>query len=251
MAFAKLYNRAGMTTATTGTGTMTLGSAITSPKKYLSFSDAGVSNAETVAYLIEDGAEFEIGEGVYTSSGTTLSRVTVTKSSNGGSKLNLTGSARVYIVARAGDMRPGRSGACVRKAANQTTANYGSIQAIAWDSEDWDEGGWHDNVTNNSRLTNPSGSGVTHVDVQGYVNAFLGTATTYAVVKIYKGGSVSNQAPTLVAYNAVTATEISVVAIDVPLAEGEYLELWFQYATDTSITIDVTSHFKIRASRFA
>lgn len=84
-----------MTTATTGTGTITLGSAV-SP--FLSFADAGVKDGERVSYMIIDGSNFELGEGKYTSSGTTLSRLRVEKSSNSNNKITLSGSAEVYIT---------------------------------------------------------------------------------------------------------------------------------------------------------
>jgi len=87
------YNRAKMTTPTTGTGTLTLGSAVDG---FQSFAAAGVANAATVAYIIEDGDAFEIGTGVYSTSGTTLTRV-VEESSNADAALNLTGSAQVFI----------------------------------------------------------------------------------------------------------------------------------------------------------
>jgi hypothetical protein len=97
---SKLYNLARMTTATTGTGTITLGSAVSG---FLSFSGAGVSNAETVTYAIEDGSNREIGTGTYTSSGTTLSR-SVTKSTNSDSAISLSGSAQVFITPRTEDI---------------------------------------------------------------------------------------------------------------------------------------------------
>lgn len=105
MATAKLYNLARMTTATTGTGTITLGSAATG---FISFSDAGVSDGESITYAIEDGNNREIGRGTYTASGTTLTR-SVLKSTNAGSAINLSGSAQVFITNAAEDHIAGPS----------------------------------------------------------------------------------------------------------------------------------------------
>jgi hypothetical protein len=97
----KLVNRAKMTTATTGTGTITLGSASTG---YQSFADAGVVNADVVRYVIEDGADWEIGSGTYTAIGTTMTRAAILESSNADAAITLTGDAVVFVSAIAEDI---------------------------------------------------------------------------------------------------------------------------------------------------
>ena len=85
-----------MTTATSGTGTITLGSAVSG---FLTFAEADVVDEDIVSYGISDGANSEVGYGTYTSAGTTLARTTILKSTNSDAAIDLSGAAVVFITA--------------------------------------------------------------------------------------------------------------------------------------------------------
>jgi hypothetical protein len=114
-----LVNRAKVATSTTGTGTISLGSA---ESGYQTFADAGVTDGQVVRYVIEDGTDWEIGTGTYTASGATLSR-TVAESSNADAALNLTGSAVVYVSATDADFREETVGAISSSTLDLSTGN--------------------------------------------------------------------------------------------------------------------------------
>lgn len=86
---------------TPGTGTINLGSTIAG---YQSFAEGGVTDGQVVSYAIEDGSDWEIGTGTYTT-GTpdTLSR-TVIESSNSDAALDLSSNAVVFITALASEL---------------------------------------------------------------------------------------------------------------------------------------------------
>lgn len=102
----KLYNRARVTITSTGTGTLSLGSAVTG---YQSFSSAGAQNNDVVSYAIEDGVNWEVGTGTYDSTANTLTR-SVTQSYNGTtygtSAISVTTAAQVFISPLAADLSP-------------------------------------------------------------------------------------------------------------------------------------------------
>lgn len=87
-------------TATTGTGTVTLGSAVV---PYLTAALAGFRDGDTVSYSIIDGTNSEAGSGVLGSTQTTLTR-NVTSSTNSNALVNLSGSAVVRLAPLARDM---------------------------------------------------------------------------------------------------------------------------------------------------
>lgn len=103
MAFV-VKDRVKVTSTTTGTGTLTLGSAVSG---FLSF--AGIGNANTTCYVILEASEsapthWEVGIGTYTSSGTTLSRDTVLSNDAGTtSKISLGAGTHTVICGWSAD----------------------------------------------------------------------------------------------------------------------------------------------------
>ncbi len=103
MALSKLYNLAKVETATTGTSDLALGDAVAG---FLTFAEAGVEDGDTVSYGIVDGDQREVGQGVFDSSGPTLTRATIYRSTGAGNtaKITLSGTAEVHICQAAEDM---------------------------------------------------------------------------------------------------------------------------------------------------
>jgi hypothetical protein len=89
-----LADRVQETTTTTGTGTVTLAGAATGFQTF-----AAVGDGNSTYYTISGGAEWEVGIGTYTASGTTLSRTTVISSSNSGSLVTFSaGTKNVFVT---------------------------------------------------------------------------------------------------------------------------------------------------------
>ncbi len=88
-----LFDLVSFSTATTGTGTVTAGSATSG---FRTMAAASIPDGTTVEYAIEDGSDRETGTGVTGSSATTLTRTLA--SSTTGSLLNLSGSATVFLT---------------------------------------------------------------------------------------------------------------------------------------------------------
>ena len=92
-------DRVKVTVSTTGTGTVNVGTAQSGFQAFPSS-----LNSKKVRYGIVEGAAWELGEGVYTHSGTTLTRVLL--SSSTGSLLNLGGNASLFITPASVDIDP-------------------------------------------------------------------------------------------------------------------------------------------------
>jgi hypothetical protein len=96
MAFV-VKDRVKVTSTTTGTGAITLGAAAVGG--FQDFSVIGDGNTTYYAITDSTNSAWEVGIGVYTASGTTLSRDTVLESSNAGALVNFAaGSKDVFVT---------------------------------------------------------------------------------------------------------------------------------------------------------
>jgi len=90
----EIHDRVKETTTTTGTGTYTLAGAVTGFETFT----ANLDNGDTTYYCCTDNADFEIGIGTFTSSGTTLARTTILASSNSNSAVNWSSGTRTIFM---------------------------------------------------------------------------------------------------------------------------------------------------------
>lgn len=95
-----LVNLVKVNVATTGTGTVTLGTAVSG---FLTMAQAGAQSGIHYSYAISDGTNSEIGIGLYNSAGPTMTR-TVLNSTNNNALLNLSGSAVLFITPNSADI---------------------------------------------------------------------------------------------------------------------------------------------------
>jgi hypothetical protein len=90
----KLGDRVRETTATTGTGNITLGGAVAG---FTSFSSV-LSNSDTTFYAMIGSNQWEVGVGTYVSASNIIQRTTVLASSNNGSLVNFTSGTKNVIL---------------------------------------------------------------------------------------------------------------------------------------------------------
>ena len=88
-----ISDRVKETTTTSGTGTYTLGGAVTGFETFT----ANLSDGDTTYYACTDNTDFEVGLGTFTASGTTLARTTILASSNSGSAVNWAAGTRTIF----------------------------------------------------------------------------------------------------------------------------------------------------------
>lgn len=184
---------------------------------------AKIQNATANSKLLGSGAS---------GSGADYAEITLgTNLSMSGTTLNASGSASFR-------------GALAKKAADETTANYTTVAAVPWTAEEYDTDTIHDNSTNNTRLTVPSG--VTKIRLVGGV--FLGAYNASQWMNIYptkNGGNLFVGLALQTSYNdALTGPGAAFSTPVIAVTAGDYFECMLQVKSDTSITVNSsTSYF--------
>lgn len=129
----------------------------------------------------------------------------------------------------------GFSGALVKKSVDQTGANYTGGVAIAWDAEEYDLNSFHDNVTNNTRLTVPSG--VNYVRVWASVTTASLTTSLDVTLRITKNGAAFIGRGSMTSDSDGTTPTSTVVSAVVAVMAGDYFEAFLTITTDTTVDI--------------
>jgi len=117
------------------------------------------------------------------------------------------------------------SGARVTKSASQSCANA-TYTTITWNQEPLDVGGYHDNATNNTRLTIPTGK-TGYFLVQWNFHPYNVSGCSYKLLK--NGSSIAEWSDS---FNWTSGTEVDFTNQWLgALSAGDYVEVQFQQTT--------------------
>lgn len=136
-------------------------------------------------------------------------------------------------------------GCLVTLAADDTGVNATGAITRAWDSEVYDTGyrgtPFHDNVTNNTRITIPAG--VTKVQLFCNIRFTLVTVNVWTAAVIQKNGTTFGVGDAYTRQEVGNQPLMSIATGVLEVVEGDYFEVLYQVETDTSITVEADSTF--------
>jgi hypothetical protein len=154
------------------------------------------------------------GDTIYASAASTPARIAIGTT---GQVLTVSGGLPVWATPASGT--PTAVSCSVFKGTQSISNNTST--AVTWDSENYDTDAIHDNATNNSRFTVPTGKGGKWL-FQGNL-IFGGNATGYRAAHIYKNGSIWSQYIT----SAVTAVNGGIQwQQTMNLSAGDYVQIF-------------------------
>lgn len=171
---ASLYDLVRFSTSTTGTGTVTVGTA-TSGFMTPATLPTPIPDGTVVTYSLRDGSASEMGRGTVGSSATTISRDTVLASTNSGAKISLSGSAEMFITAAGQDFvhQSGTSFTATEQAQARSNIYAASTDALAYNNIPINP--FH-NISQENGTTSVSVSNTTKYISDQWQVAFVGTS---------------------------------------------------------------------------
>ena len=123
------------------------------------------------------------------------------------------------------------AGASVKMTAGQVISNA-TDTTLNWNTENWDTNSYHDNATNNSRLTIPSGKGGYYA-ITAQIRWDTGT-TGERVVKLAKNGTVFS----VIAMQPWSGAPSVIMSVVTEAAVADYLQLIVYQNNGSSQTLD-------------
>lgn len=119
-----------------------------------------------------------------------------------------------------------------------TTTSIGtSLAAVGWDDEEYDDNGFHDNTTNNSRITIPS-TGLYRFSANLHVNASGGET----LIELRINGTRANY--TCPRHDA-DSNYISLISPPISLTAGDYVEIYALTTAASTLQADNHSWFAV------
>lgn len=136
-------------------------------------------------------------------------------------------------------------GAKVRKASALTGQNVTAGANVTFDSEDWDTGSYHSNVSNTDRLTVTNAG---YYEVRGQLRLDNVTGSNWILMSLDRYNSSNAFQETLArALTSTANTSPSVNASGIGnFAASDYVVMTIQVASDTSVDINTVTYLEIR-----
>lgn len=151
------------------------------------------------------------------------SSVTVTDGGGGVAEITVTGGGGSAF-----------SGARAKKTTTQVIGS--TATAVTWDAEDFDTDNYHDNSTNNSRITIPAG--VSYVELTAAVASTAGSENDYSLW-IVKNGSTTYPGIVAEGVRSLNGARKGLVISSGPIAvtAGDYFEVYMQNFSNETIIV--------------
>ena len=191
-----------------------------------------MTRARDVANI--DGLLTTTGDTYYASAAGTPARLGIGTS---GQVLNVSGGVPAWATPAA----PAFVGCAVTR--YDQSINSSTWTAITFTVEDYDTDGFHDNSTNTSRMTIPTGKGGKYQITASGDFTIVGTGGTFRGIRLYKNGAVYESPTTGAVLRSIFANvDICTTTLDwtITLAATDYLEIYaFQ---DTGSAKNITNN---------